>query len=170
MQKPYSSQVEDLRTVYSIIYSTPPSSIQVNSAFLKHQAVTINGKCLGSYKTRRSASSIVLAAWTPCLFGLSDTASCVHEDRPIRINFFAKHSVVFRDTTDVHLLVCASWFKHHPRKSNLGKPVSVWECDLFETSGTYSTVPVQLIRSRTVTLIDTLDGMSAMFVTPCIDF
>lgn len=28
-----ASQVEDLRTVYSIMYSTPPSSIQVNSAF-----------------------------------------------------------------------------------------------------------------------------------------
>lgn len=35
-----------------------------------------------------------------------------------------------------------------------GKPVTVWECDLFEMPGIHSIIPIQFIQCRIVTPID----------------
>lgn len=175
-----ADQAEDLRILYSNMYSVSPSRLEINSAFLKYKSISIRGKQLGSAKTRFSASSIVMASWTPCLFAIGSSSrqstaeiesTCQHEDRPTRINFFVKHSVLVNGTLKTHLLFSASWFKYHPNKNSLGKPLTVWECDLFE-AGSCSVVPVQLIRSRTVSLVDSLDrcGGSVLLVSPCIDF
>ena len=63
--------------VHNVLHSTIIHPSQ--QCIFKYLAVTISGECLGCYKSRHSALSNVLAAWTPCLSGLSDTAFCVHE-------------------------------------------------------------------------------------------
>ena len=51
------------------------------------------------------------------------------------------------------------------------KPITVWEPDTFETDYHHSVIPIQFIASRTVSLIDEVDGLgSALFVIPCINF
>ena len=51
-----------------------------------------------------------------------------------------------------------------------GQPVTVWECDIFELFGCHSTIPVQLIKSRTVSCLYKLNEESVLLVVPCIDF
>lgn len=171
-----NTQVEDLKILYSNMYSVSPCTLEISSAFLKYKSIVMRGKHLGSARTMSSVSSIVMASWTPCLFTIGSssrqlTAACQHEDRPTRINYFAKHSVLVDGTQKTHLLFSASWFKRHPNKNSLGKPVTLWEYDLFE-AGNCSVIPVRLIRSRTVTLVESIDtyGGSVMLVCPCIDF
>ena len=164
-----ASEIVGLTELYSRLHSTPPSSIQINAAFLKYSSASLNGKLFGSHKSRSSSSSIVLASWDPELFGISGPATSQDINRPLRINYFAKHNIVINGHVFSHLLMSASWFKYHPKKDIYGKPVSVWECDIYETPACYSIIPVQLIRYRTVTLIDKLDGASALFVCPCVD-
>ena len=55
-------------------------------------------------------------------------------------------------------------------KDSLGKPVSVWECDIFESTG-FSLIPIEFIVCHTISLIDTMDdGSHALLVCPCINF
>lgn len=57
------------------------------------------------------------------------------EDRPVRINHFAVHTFPLSDIAcDVKMILfSASWFKFHPNKDSCGKPVTIWECDIFES-------------------------------------
>ena len=57
------------------------------------------------------------------------------EQHPVRINFFARHTAIVDGCRKTYLLFSASWFKPHRDKDILGKPVTVWECDIFEISG-----------------------------------
>ena len=63
-------------------------------------------------------------------------------------------------------------FKHHPLENVYGKPVSIWECDLFEMPGVHSVISIQFIHSRTVTLLDKIQehDPTVLFVVPCVDF
>ena len=66
----------------------------------------------------------------------------------------------------------ALWFKRHLMADTYGSPISIWECDIFDLPDVSSIVPIQFIRSRTVSLIDKLDDTygTVLFVSPCIDF
>ena len=117
--------------------------------------LTINGQLFGSYKSRSKSSSIILAKLN-------------EEIRPARINFFARHNAIIDGTSITHVLVSLSWFQRHRNNHCLGKPVTVWEYDLFCDPGIFSFLPVQFIISKTVSLIDKLDGHSGkvLFVSP----
>lgn len=69
-----------------------------------------------------------------------------------------------------HLLAYVSWFKVHPESNSFGKLVSVWYYDLFDD---HTFLPVHLLVSRAVTLIDDLYddlyGESVLFVVPCVE-
>lgn len=68
-------------------------------------------------------------------------------------------------TTHSHILACLSWFRHHTQKDICGKPVTVWECDLFDVT---NFLIVQHIKCRTVSLIDKLDDVygNVLFISP----
>ena len=93
-----------------------------------------------------------MAHWNPELYGLphsSTVSTSIIEERPARINYFASHSITVQGSQHDTVLFSASWFKYHPSKNVYGKPVTVWECDIFEVFG---------------------NGVSALLVCPCIDF
>ncbi len=102
---------------------------------------------MGSHKSRSSSSSIVLAKR---YIYPSD------EERPCQVHFYARHAPCINGSSVTFLLFYATWFKPHRDVSLYGKPVSIWESDVFELSDTYSLLPVQFIQSRTVSLVDKL--------------
>ena len=72
----------------------------------------------------------------------------------------------------MNILLCVvRGFSYIQGKMNIyGKPITVWENDLFET-GVYNLLPVQFILSRTVSLIDNVEELgNALLVVPCIEF
>ena len=88
----------------------------------------------------------------------------------MRINYFARHSVCVQGSLHNMVLFSASWFKPHSCNDKYGKPVTVWECDLFEVHGLYSILPIHFIRYRTISCVDKVNDASALLVCPCIDF
>ena len=90
--------------------------------------------------------------------------------RAANINYYCKHNIDVVGEAKTHLLVYLSWFKPHSRNTDLGKPITVWYHDLVELCGIHSIIPVHCLESRCVSLVDTLDGESVLFVCPCIDF
>ena len=139
------------------------------TCFRKYASLKLNQKQLGSYKSRSSHSSLVMVHWSPQLFELpsTDTSEFNSTDRPARIN---SHSICVQGSLNNVVLFSGSWFKPHSCKDKYGKPVTVWECDLFEVHGLYSNLPVHFIKSRTVSSVDKLNDASALLVCPCIDF
>lgn len=95
---------------------------------------------------------------------MAHPSSTASEQRPVRINCARYTPIV--DGCRKTLLLFSAWFK--PRdKDILGKPVTVWECDIFEISGVdcFCFSPVQLITKRTVSLVDDIHtNESALFV------
>ena len=152
-----SSEVEGLTQLYSELTGVLESAIVVPSAF---QQVTVNGKVLGAHKSRSSSSSTVMV--------VTNSSS---EERPARINYFAKHTASINNVQHTFLLFRASWYKPHRDKVAFGKPITIWENDIFEIPSKYSVVPVQFIKSRTVSLVDKLsNGENVLLVCPCVDF
>ena len=105
------NETERINLFYSKLCDVPVSSVEVPSMF---QYITINGRLIGSYKSRSSSSSTVMA--------------CPHHtsprERPARIRYFAKHTAVISGCEETFLLFRASWFKAHRDKEILGNPVT----------------------------------------------
>ena len=147
-----ATEMEAINSLISTLY--PEHSYQIASTFLKYQTLKLKGKVHGSYRSRSKNSSTVLAD----LHG---------ETRPARINFFACVSVSSR-VSEIHskvILVSLNWFKSHPQRNVCGKPVTIWECDLFDDC---NFLPADKILCRTVTLVDKLNDTvgNVLFVSP----
>ena len=108
---------------------------------------------------------MVMASWNSELF-IQGAAAAQLEVRAAKINKFYKHVVTINNEVKIHLLAYLSWFKVHPKNDLFGKPVSVWYYDLYDYCGF---VPVQYITSRSLALMDSLDGESVFFVVPCVE-
>ena len=169
-----ASEVQNLKEFYSALYSTPVSDIYVyvNSIFHKYKSLTINGKVLGSLRSRSSSSCIVMCEWPLQLLDivtLRNDSNC--KCRPVQINYFAKHTILLKEKRLTHLLISTSWFKQHPEINRYGKPVTVWHYDLFESPGLLDIIPIQCVKCKTVSLVDKMDNYgSALLVCPCMDF
>ena len=165
-------QLQCLKKMYSSLYCIQEEDVIINSAYQKYVFATLNGKVLGRYKSRSKSSSIVIASWNPQMFCHNypeEYDSCF--ERPVRIEFFAQHTVTLQTKAHTHLLFSALWFKPHPKKDFYGKPLTVWEPDIYELSGVNSLIPVQFIRKRTASLVDRIDcSGSVLFVCPLIHF
>lgn len=164
-------EVQNLTELYSSLYSVSPSEIEAISSFMfKH--CFMSSKIVGSFKSRSTSSSHVMAHWKSEFFGPSPGNSVPDEVRPAQVNYFAKNSITIKGQTYTHLLVSLRWFKCHPLKYHYGKPMSVWEHDIFEMPGVHSVIPVQFVSSRAVTLLDKINEYDpfALFVIPCVDF
>ena len=138
---------EFLATVHSL-----SNNLAINTTYSRYATINIEGKTFGSYKSRSKNSSIIIAE-------LCD------QYRPARINYFAKVSLLVDRAHCSHILAYVNWFKHHTQKDVCGKPVTVWECDLFDLS---SFLLVQNIKCRTVSLVDKLDDVygNVLFISP----
>lgn len=167
-----SAEINGLKCMYSRLYQVSVSSLEVNSAFKKYKTISLNGKQVGSYNSRCRSSSTMMCLWHP-LFSQHVVASPQSsEQRPAKINYFAKHTVIINGEYHTHLLFSASWFKRHYKVDAFGSPISLWECDLFDLPEVSSIIPVQFIRCRTVSLVDKLDDThgNVLFIVPCIGF
>ena len=165
------SEVDSLKVLYSALYSPSSNSeMYVNTTFSQYSSVLYADTVLGSNQSRSHSSSIVMAEWNSRLLGPPSESD--HELRPVKINFFLKHSLNISGVFHTHLLASVSWFKHHPQKNFCGKPLPVWEPDIYEVHGVHSIIPIQLIKMKTVSLIGTLTVHpgSVLFVSPFTDF
>lgn len=156
-----ATQMENAKELYSVLYSVPVDCIELPQTCYSYMSVVLNGKLFGTHKSRSASSSIVMAT---NLFPSSDFSSGL---RAARIEKLYKHNIIVNSESKVHLLAYLSWFKPHPQSSMFGKPVSVWYHDLYDS---YSFIPVHLLVSRSVSLIDNLNGESVLFIVPCVDF
>lgn len=167
----YSTRKDHLMELYSELHSVSRSALTISNTYLRYTCAFVDGKILGSHKTRMSSSSIVMVDWDKTLFGpclSSGTEATV--PRAAKIDFFCKHDILCDGRTISHLLVSLSWFKYHPENTKFGKPTSVWFHDIFEPDGIHTLIPIQFVKSRTISLIEKLDGQSVLFVCPCVDF
>lgn len=144
----------------------PISSIELQKAFKKYKTLSMHGKHIGSFYSRSKNTATMMVSWNKDLF----CTSLSSEDRPARIEYFAQHNALVNGKLFSHLLFSALWFKHRPDRNHFGQPVTVWEHDIFELFGCHSTIPVQLIKSRTVSCLYKLNEESVLLVVPCIDF
>ena len=153
-----SSAIEDIRQLYSKLYDVPIADIELNSSYQKYSHATVNGKTVGSYRNIRHTSQVVIAKWVFALFQRDTQAlqtPCTDlEYRPA--NFIARHAATVSGTTVIHILFSASWFKPHPHMNWCGKPITIWENDVFELSGISSMIPIQLIQRLFILLISQL--------------
>ena len=166
------TEVQELSKLYSALYSVSPSEIDATSSFLKYQSCCICSKVVGLFKSHSAASSHVMVCWDSKVFGPSPGNCSSAQDqelRPAQSNYFAKDTVNMQGNICTHLLVSLSWFKHHPLENLYGKPMSIWEPDLFEMAGVHSIIPVQFICCRAITLLDKVNEYDPT-VIPCVDF
>ena len=144
-----SSEVIELAQHFSLELS---STNYIGSIYYKYSTINIKGKTYRSFISRSKNASIVFI--------------CINEEtRPAKIHFFAKIAVVVNNVSHFHILAYLSCFKHHPEKEYCGKPVTIWDCDLFEPS---QFVPIQSIKCRTVSLIDRFNDVygNVLYVSP----
>lgn len=150
-------QVNGLKQLYSELAQVSPTEIEVPSAFMKYQQITMYGKSIGACKSRSISSSLVMA-----------TQKQGMEERPATVKYFSKHTVTIQCIRYTFLLFYCWWYKPRADKDIFGKPVTVWESDIYEFDDRYS---VQLITHRTVSLFDKISsGETVLLVCPCIDF
>lgn len=152
-------QVDALKLLYSKLSGVSQLEIEVPSAFVKYQHISMYGKQIGAHKSRSSSSSLVMAVRNR------------EEERPATIKYLAKHAPTIQSTRYTFLLFYCWWYKSRADKDVFGKPVTVWESDIFEQDDYRSILPVQAIKCRTVSLVDKIaTGETVLLVTPCIDF
>lgn len=107
------AEQEQLINLYSKLYNLPHSSIEVNRAFIKYREITLNSKPLGAINSRSKHSSVVMCNWnlTPSPESLATSL-----ERPVRIEYFVKHTILLGEENKTHLLFSASWFNPFPGK------------------------------------------------------
>ena len=152
-----STEHKDLHTLYSRLYNTSLSALKVPNSCWKYTSMSIRDKRIGSFRSRSTCSSIVLATWNSTLFGPMALSSVENikqnlgDSNPVEITRAARiesifiHTMTFKEKQYSHLLLSLSWFKAHRDMFKMGKPTTVWCPDIFEIGGTHSIVPIQLL-------------------------
>ena len=133
----------------------------MSSLYMRYSHIFVNDKLLGSYKSPTAFSSTVIVSWKVSLFGSYSEETGDVICRAARINYFCQHSVTINEENKTHMLT------NHPKKNVFGKPITVWYNNLYEP---HTIVPVQLVKCRSVCLVDEIDREDVFVVIPCIDF
>ena len=110
------SQLAWLYELYSKLYCVESDVIDFPSSCKKYRIIQLHGKQLGSYKSRSTSSSCVLAIWKSDVFGTPVASRITLPLNPLRaarINHFFLHSATINGTSFEHLLVSLSWFLYH---------------------------------------------------------
>ena len=157
--------------LYCKLYSVSDhSNVVTSTMYIRYSHLFVNGKLLGSYKSRTASSCTVIASWDANLFGSCSEESGGDICRAAGLHYFCKHSATINGENKTHSLTNLSWFLYHPKKDVFGKPITVWYNNLFEPCGVHTIVPVQLVKCRSVCLVDKLDHEDVFVVIPCVDF
>ena len=174
-----ATQCEELTQLYSKLTSVPLSQISVPSSCWNYPSLSIQGKIVGSSKSRSKASSIVGVTWQSDIFGSPevpmDEPSPINDPsfdhlRPTLIDAILVHRPVINGKPCSFVLVVVSWYKFHPEINALGKPLTIWCSNIFEEGGIYSIIPALMIKCRLVSSKIDLNGETVMCVCPCINF
>lgn len=146
-----SSELEEIKRVLSSSHPTS-TPIEVCSVYAKYSTIRINGKVYGTSKSHVKNTSIIIA-------------QIEAEDRPARIEYFAKVSTVINGTPSCIIMVSLSCFKNRHDKDICGKPVTIWEYDTFDIC---TISPIHIIKCRTISLVDKLSESvgNVLFVSP----
>ena len=96
------------------LFSVPVTAIETPYSYLKYQHVLIDGKIVGSKKSRSSSSSILMAQRYP-----------TNQERPCQVYCYASHKPTISSIATTILLFYATWFKSHRDLNLYGKPVSI---------------------------------------------
>ena len=89
----------------------PEYSLELPVSYRKYTTLKLNGKQLGSHRSRSSSSSVVIASWNYQVFGPSTCTNSAEssedgEDRPVRINYLAVYTFTLCDTArDVKIIL-----------------------------------------------------------------
>ena len=146
-----SSEMNSVIQLFNDLHSESTNH-EINATYRKCSSILLGGKILGSFNSRSTNTSIIFA-------------ELYEEDRPAKIKYFAKVSVVVDGILKIHVLASLQWFNNHPQKNICGKPVTVWESDVFHLC---NFLPVHCIKSRSISLVDKLDDTygDVLFVSP----
>lgn len=112
-------QVDALKLLYSRLSGVSQLEIEVPSAFVKYKHITMYGKQIGAHKSRSNSSSLVMALRN-------------QKERPATIKYLAKHAPTIKSTRYTFLLFYCWWYKSRADKDLFGKPVTVWESNIFK--------------------------------------
>jgi len=123
------SELASLKFIYSRLFSIAESEVEMSSIYIKYSTIKINNILIGSIKSKSSNTSLVLGLWMQvvfCSLDLNESSTSAEvtlesEERPLQINFFAKHSVTLNGVHQEIILACVSWFKPHACKNDLWK-------------------------------------------------
>ena len=85
--------------------------------------------------------------------------------RPVIVQYYAKHTIVAESVSETHLFAVVSWLYPHPNISFLGKPVTLWCNDLFDSS-ICNIIPVQCLSSLCAYVKDVISHECVIAVTP----
>ena len=112
-----SREKSNLFQLYCKLYSVSDhSSVVMSSVYMRYSHLFVNGKLLGSYKSRTASSSTVIVSWEANLFGPCSEETGHVICRAARIHYFCKHSVTINGENKTHMLTNLSWFLYHPKK------------------------------------------------------
>jgi hypothetical protein len=135
-------QAEIIHKMYSKLYKVPMEDVEMPMACFKYSSVKLSEIQFGSCKSLSSSSSIVIVKWDVELIGspvfpsgfISEPFCPGHNQillRPARINFVLQHGITINSLNLTHVLVSLTWYKYHGKHNVYGKPITVWENDLY---------------------------------------
>ena len=151
------------------------NNVIFNSVFLKYTSLSLRGKSYSCSRSSRTGSPYVaLAEWDEHIFGSPPTPliDATHPDskfRPVKIRHYIKASVSCRENVSQLLLAAVQWYRPHPSKNSIGKPVQIWMHNVFEDSAIYSFMPVQYLKCRCSFSIITFNDDSVLVVVPLVE-
>ena len=124
-----SSSYLELKKCYASLYpQRREEDNEIHMTFRKYEFVTYNG-----IKFNSRSNSIVYATEPSSL-----------TSRPVILNYFLVHSLLYKDTNFQHVFASVSWLKEHHDKNYFSKPLELWWKELHESSLNVF-IPIQLL-------------------------
>ena len=125
---PTMDEAELVKKMLVILYSLSGRDISVNTSYRKFKFAVINGARIPS-TSNRNVSVVLGKKFT----GEENVMERFHPDnRPCKIHSFIQVPYVVNANILKHNFAIVSWYKEHPMRHSMGKPVQIWSKDLFE--------------------------------------
>ena len=132
-------QINEINSLFLTLYPHIPSDkISINSTFRKYSTLQYKGDRYLSYAYRSgSQKNACITLVQHCFDGTPSV-------RPVEVNFFVDTSFCHQETISEHILVCVSWLREHPAKTEYGTPLEIWWKDLYQPN-MLSFIPIQCL-------------------------
>ncbi|CAH1232939.1 Hypp536 [Branchiostoma lanceolatum] len=154
--------------MYKTIYPSLPSNTFIPRSYLKLKTIRVTGSVIGSYISRSSRSSYILANWAGNDGHIQDYSEMYRIPRPGRISYFLKHIITSEHGAQVHLLAKVEWYSKvaDSVRTHCGQPVEAWHPTVFDAEGPASFLPVQRLKCKFVKAPGKVHDREVMFVCP----